>query len=117
MIKVIFDIKYTNYSDLSEDRFIVYDKDGEYYYLLDSCDKIKDVEKMPQYIKEDYYNYNTKILTIDLFNKIVEKYRIKYTLKGHYLGNKLETEIRQFTEDELDKIVTIKRELNLKEIL
>ena len=85
MIKVIFDIKYTNYSDLSEDIFIVYDKDGEYYYLLDSVDKIKDVEKMPQYIKEDYYNYKT--------------------------------EIRQFTEDELDKIVTIRRELNLKEIL
>lgn len=117
MIKVIFDINYTNYSDLSEDRFIVYDKDGEYYYLLDSSDKIKDVSKMPNYIKEDYYNYNTKILTIDFFNKIIKKYRIKYTLKGHYLGNKLETEIKQFTEDELDKIITIRRELKLKEIL
>lgn len=117
MIKIIFDISYTNYSDLSEDRFIVYDKDGEYYYILDSSDKIKDVSKMPNYIKEDYYNYNSKILTIKFFNKIIEKCRIKYTLKSQYLGNKLETEIRQFTEEELDKIINIRRELNLKEIL
>lgn len=117
MIKVIFDIKYTNYSDLSEDRFIVYDKDGEYYYLHDISDKIRDVEMMPKYIRDDYYNYNTKVLTIEYFNRIIEKYRTKYTLKSHFLGNKLETETRQLTEDELDKIITIRRELNLKEIL
>lgn len=117
MIKVIFDISYINYTDLSEDRFIVYDKDGEYYYLIDSNDKIKDVDKMPSYIKEDYYNYNIKMLTIDFFNKIIEKCRIKYTLKSHLLGNKIQTEVRQFTEEELDKIITIRRELNLKEIL
>ena len=117
MIKVILDINYTNYTDLSEDRFIVYDKDGEYYYLLDSSDKIKDVTKMPNYIKEDYFNFNTKILNIYFFNKIIEKYRVKYTLKSHYLGNKLDIEIRQFSEEELEKIITIRRELNLKEIL
>jgi len=117
MIKVIFDISYNNYSDLSEVRFIVYDKDSEYYYLLDSSDKIKDVSKMPKYIKDDYYHYNSKILTIEYFNMIIEKYRIKYTLKSHYLGNKLETEVRNLTEEELDKIITIRRELNLKEIL
>jgi hypothetical protein len=33
------------------------------------------------------------------------------------LGNKLETSINQFTEEEEDIIRTIKRELNLKQIL
>jgi hypothetical protein len=117
MIKVIFDISYTRYTDLQEERFIVYDKDGEFYYILDLSDKIKDVEKMPHYIKDDYYNHNTKILTIDFFNKIIEKYKVKYLLKSDILANSLEKEIRELSEEELNKIMTIKRELNLKEIL
>lgn len=116
MIK-IFDIKYTNYSDLSENSFIVYNKDNEYYYILDSSEKVKDVQSMPSYIKEDYYRYNSKILTLSFFNKTLEKYKVKFTLKPHFLGNKLETLINQFTEEEEDIIKTIKRDLSLKEIL
>ena len=72
---------------------------------------------MPTYIKEDYYRYNSKILTLSFFNKTLEKYKVKYTLKAHFLGNKLETSINQFTEEEEDIIKTIKRDLSLKEIL
>ena len=115
-MNILFDIKYHNLN-LQEDRFIVHLRDGEYYYLLDDNQKVKDVQSMPTYIKEDYYRYNSKILTLSFFNKILEKYKVKLTLKPHFLGNKLETSINQFTEEEEDIIRAIKRELNLKQIL
>lgn len=115
MIK-IFDIKYHNLN-LKEERFIVFNKNDEYYYLLDDNEKINDVNLMPHYIKDDYYHYNSKVLTLGVFNKIIEKYKIKYTLKPHFLGNKLETSINQFSDKEEEVIKVIKRDLSLKEIL
>lgn len=116
MIKVEFDIKYLNL-DFIEQRFIVYDKDGEYYYILDSSDKIDDVSKMPHYIKDDFYKYNSKILTLKDFNTILERYKVRYSLVSHELGNKLKKDIRNFTDEENLQIQNIKRELKLRNLI
>ena len=116
MIKVILDLDFLNYEMIKE-RVIIFDKDGELYYINDSFDKVDDVSKMPNYIKDDYYKYQSKVLTLNHFNKLIEKARIKYTIQGHYLGNKLKSELRTFTDDQNETIKTIRRDLSLKEIL
>ncbi len=102
---------------MMKERFVVFYKDDELYYINDSYDKFEDVQRMPHYIKGDWWKYESKILTLHKFNKVIEKARIKYTLKEHFLGNKLQTEFREFTEEQKETFKTIRRELSLKEIL
>jgi hypothetical protein len=115
MINTIFDIDFLNY-EFNKERFIVFYKENELFYIKDSYDKFEDVDKMPKYIKDDWWKYESKKLTLELFNKILEKYRIKYSIKENLLGNKLHTDFIEFTDEQKDIIKTIRRELYLNNI-
>ena len=39
---------------------IIFEIDNNYFYIEDDFEKIKDVDKMPVYIKKDWYKYNKK---------------------------------------------------------
>lgn len=81
---------------------VIIESKGEYFYLQDEKDKIDDVSKMPEYIKEDWVKYNKK----DINLKILDKY-IK--------------EFREIGSDESDKIVgelfTIRRDVLIRKIV
>ncbi len=47
---------------------IVIENSGNFFYIKDEVEKILDVSNMPQYIKEDWINYNKKELNIALLN-------------------------------------------------
>ena len=59
MIKVILDLDFLNY-EMRKERVIIFDKDGELYYINDDYDKVNDVNKMPNYIKDDWWKYESK---------------------------------------------------------
>ena len=105
MIKIILDFKFTNIR-LDTERVVIYDRDGEYYFINDLDDKYDEVIRMPHYIKDDYLKYTSQILTTHIFNKIMMK--IIKSPSG---------KMRNLTTEEYDIITQIKRELKLKEIL
>jgi len=105
MIKIILDFKFTNIR-LDTERVVIYDRDGEYYFINDLDDKYDEVIRMPHYIKDDYLKYTSQILTTHIFNKLMMK--IIKSPSG---------EMRNLTTEEYDIITQIKRELKLKEIL
>lgn len=47
---------------------IIFEIDSNYFYIEDDFEKIKDVDKMPVYIKKDWYKYNKKELTLEVIN-------------------------------------------------
>ena len=70
VISIIEDFK--NYTfDRKYD--MIFSMDDEYYELIEIRDKIQDVNKMPDYIKNDWYKYNSIPLTEKTLDKHIEK--------------------------------------------
>lgn len=42
---------------------------NDYYYIEDNYFKVEDVKRMPNYIKQDWFVHNRKILTLPIINK------------------------------------------------
>jgi hypothetical protein len=47
---------------------ILFEKDSRFFYIEEDFEKVEDINKMPTYIKDDWYNYNKKELTLDVIN-------------------------------------------------
>jgi hypothetical protein len=81
---------------------IIMESKGEYFYLQDEKDKIDDVLKMPEYIKEDWIKYNKKDINLKILDYYIKEF------------HKIET-------DESNKIVgelfTIRRDLLIRKIV
>jgi hypothetical protein len=80
---------------------ILIEKDGEYSFLVEECEKIFDISQMPTYIKEDWIKYNKKSLSLSVLNEQIKK---------------LSNDYDQF-EDELSLLKSLRRELILKGII
>lgn len=80
---------------------ILIEKDGEYFYIVEECQKVFDISQMPKYIKEDWINYNKKFLSLSLLNEQIKK---------------LTNDFDQF-EDELNLLKSLRRELIIKGII
>lgn len=80
---------------------ILIEKDGEYYFLVDESEKIFDVSQMPNYIKEDWINYNKKSVSLSLINEQIKK---------------LSNDFDEF-KDELNLLKSLRRELIIKGIV
>ena len=105
MIKILLDLKFFDVN-LDIERFIVYEKDNNLYYINGLSDKYDDVTKMPYYIKDDWITYTSQILTLKILNHIIFK-----SLKGPSEKN------NKFTEEQENIIFQLKRDLKLKDIL
>ena len=86
---------------LDEILTILIEKDGEYFYIVEECQKVFDISQMPIYIKEDWIKYNKKSLSLSLLNEQI---------------NKLTNEFEQF-EDELSLLKSLRRDLIIKGII
>lgn len=62
-----------NHHTLNSIFTILIEKDGKYFFLIDEVEKIFDVSQMPNYIKEDWINYNKKPLSLSLINEQIKK--------------------------------------------
>ena len=101
----LLDFKFLN-KDLHNEIVIIYKNNDEIYYLHDLNDILKDVYNMPYYIKDDYLKYKSKLLTIEIFESLISNW-IK----------KPNGENRNILTEDLEKIIQIKRDLKLKELL
>lgn len=86
---------------LAEIFTILIEKDGEYFFIVEECQKVLDISQMPIYIKEDWIKYNKKSLSLSLLNEQIKK---------------LTNEFYQF-EDELNLLKSLRRELIINGII
>lgn len=77
---------------------IIFEIDNNYFYIEDDFEKIKDVDKMPVYIKNDWYKYNKKELTLEVINSHIsfskeleddDLFRSLVAIRRHYIIDKL----------------------------
>lgn len=92
--------KYDHHS-LNQILTILIEKDGQYFFLVDDVEKIFDVSQMPNYIKEDWINYNKKPLSLKIINEQIKK-----------LTNDFE-----LFEEELSLLKSLRREMIIKGII
>lgn len=87
---------------------IIENRSGQIFYIEDDIEKIEDVSSMPNYIKEDWINYNKK----ELSDKFIDE-QIGFLIKEVKLNQSMYLEY----EEMIQKLKSIKRELKIKKIL
>ena len=80
---------------------ILIEKDGEYFFIVEECQKVFDISQMPIYIKEDWIKYNKKSLSLSLLNEQIKN---------------LTNNFDQF-EDELTLLKSLRRDLIINGII
>ncbi len=90
-----------DHHSLDEIFTILIEKNGEYYFIVEECQKVFDISQMPTYIKEDWIKYNKKSLSLSLLNEQIKK---------------LTNDYDQF-EEELSLLKSLRRELIIKGII
>ena len=86
---------------LAEIFTILIEKDGEYFFIVEECQKVFDISQMPIYIKEDWIKYNKKSLSLSLLNEQIKKFT---------------NDFDQF-EEELSLLKSLRRDIIIKNIL
>lgn len=107
MLETLLLLSFRDYISFEEKCYIIFTLDSEIRYLKESLDKIHDVNSMPEYIKLDFYKYQSEPLTLKEFNFILNDIKMRKSIK-------LSTGI---LEKDSEIIKSIKRELKLLEIL
>jgi hypothetical protein len=82
-----------------------------YFYIQEDIEKIIDVSCMPNYIKEDWVNYNKKDLTINIVEEHIRKY-VDLRDSEVYLEV-----TNQTYDDVISELQSIKRDLIIKKII
>lgn len=109
--KIISHTHYYDRNPFSKISTIIIENGGDFFYIKDEFDKIKDVSKMPIYIAKDWIKYNKKDLDIATLNKQIK-----------WFQNQLEdpVNIGDKTEETIETISVLKalrRELIIKGII
>lgn len=105
----------TEHHTLLEIATIVIENGGDYYFIKDDVEKIKDVSLMPIYIKEDWINYNKKELNIITLNLHIKEFeqRLKNSIESSPIKDDREREI----EETLNTLKLLRRDLIIKGII
>ena len=85
---------------------VLIENGGDYFYIHDDIEKVKDVSQMPEYIKEDWINYNKKPLNIPVLNQMIKSYE-------NQLNSDLERpfSLTEPSDDELEDLVNVLKSL------
>lgn len=97
----------TIHHSLVDEATIIVENGDDYFVIQDDIEKIKDVSQMPNYIKEDWINYNK----IELTDKILDWHILDYIHKSE----------QQYPNEDLlevvNKLRSIKRHQIIKKII
>lgn len=104
--KVISYVSKYDYSFKVVTSVIIEDNRGDYLFITDDRDKIKDVLQMPYYIKEDWINYNKKSLNIKTINEHIKN-----------LEENLIRDLNNLHQKKMDNLKSIRRDLIIKDII
>jgi hypothetical protein len=85
---------------------VLIENSGDYFYIHDDIEKVKDVSQMPEYIKEDWINYNKKPLNIPVLNQMIKNYE-------NQLNSGLERpfSLTDPSDDELEDLINVLKSL------
>jgi hypothetical protein len=85
---------------------VLIENSGDYFYIHDDIEKVKDVSQMPEYIKEDWINYNKKPLNIPVLNQMIKSYE-------NQLNSDLERpfSLTEPSDDELEDLINVLKSL------
>jgi hypothetical protein len=103
---------------------IIIGNDDDYYFIEDDIEKVMDVSSMPNYIKEDWINYNKK----DINQKVLDNHIAIYTdkiekieMQWPYSIPPADLAAYAFNNQEVQKVISIlksiKRNLIIKNII
>ena len=87
---------------------LIVEFNGNYFYIKDDDQKLKDVSNMPNYIKEDWLNYNKKELGISVINKQIRNLEMILEKKSPYDPK---------DEESLTQLISIRRDLIINAII
>lgn len=106
-------ISHTHYYDrnpFSKISTIIFEIGGDFFYIKDEFDKIKDVSNMPIYIVRDWVKYNKKDLDIATLNKQIRWFEAK-------LEDPVNSIEPEKTEETIKTLKSIRRDLIIKGII
>ena len=85
---------------------VLIENSGDYFYIHDDIEKVKDVSQMPEYIKEDWINYNKKPLNIPVLNQMIKSYE-------NQLNSGLERpfSLSEPSDEELENLINLLKSL------
>jgi hypothetical protein len=63
----------------------------DHFYLYDEVEKMIDVTKMPNYISEDWVNYNKKELNIKILDKHIKEFLEIGQTDAEFIANELKS--------------------------
>lgn len=105
----LFD-KYSNQTLINYATLIIQNPSDDYFYLYDDYEKILDISIMPDYIKEDWLNYNKKELNISVLNACVKDCNKK-------LDTIVNIEEESFYREKVELFKLLRRDLILKGLI
>jgi hypothetical protein len=85
---------------------VLIENSGDYFYIHDDIEKVKDVSQMPEYIKEDWINYNKKPLNIPVLNQMIKSYENQLIS-----GLERPFSLTEPSDDELEDLINLLKSL------
>jgi hypothetical protein len=85
---------------------VLIENSGDYFYIHDDIEKVKDVSQMPEYIKEDWINYNKKPLNIPVLNQMIKSYENQLIS-----GLERPFSLTEPSDDELEDLINVLKSL------
>jgi glutaredoxin-related protein len=90
----------------------------KYLLIKDSLDKFDDVKKMPDYIKKNWFEYNSNQITEIELNRLIEVIKKWISDPLLYLGSiKLNSKIYEEHIKKLNILKNIQRDIKIKNLL
>lgn len=115
---IVSSIDFYDHNSMNKIVNLVIEIESDYYFIEDEFDKIIDITQMPTYIKEDWFKYNRKSLTLSVINKHV-KY-LKDSIEKIYettISIYQKSEEEQKLQDVLERVLSIRRDFIIKGII
>ena len=85
---------------------VLIENSGDYFYIHDDIETVKDVSQMPEYIKEDWINYNKKPLNIPVLNQMIKSYENQLIS-----GLERPFSLTEPSDDELEDLINLLKSL------
>ena len=85
---------------------VLIENSGDYFYIHDDIEKVKDVSQMPEYIKEDWINYNKKPINIPVLNQMIKSYENQLIS-----GLERPFSLTEPSDDELEDLINVLKSL------
>lgn len=108
---IISRISHYDFHTLINFTSVIFEVDGNIFFINDDVQKLEDVSQMPDYIKQDWIKYNKKSISISEINKHIEFYNRQLQSESWTIDVEIEI------ENYLKSMIEIRRDLIINGIV